>query len=205
MGARLAAVAAVGVVLAFAAPGRGAVSGAAGVIDGLDASLLDVLKQADALGYQGRLAKLQQILDGAYDMEFMAEKCLGTHAKTLTPAERAQWTASFRTLMAANWAARFDAYEGQTFTRIDEEPGANDTVVVRTKVTSPKEEVQLSYRLRETPAGWQIIDLYLNGTVSELALRRSEYASVLERDGFAALITTVDAKIADLAAGKVKR
>ena len=76
--------------------------------------------------------------------------------------------------------------------------------MVKTKVTAPgDEDVELSYRLRETPAGPRIIDVYLKGTVSELALRRSEYTSVLEREGFPALIATVDRKIADLAAGKV--
>jgi phospholipid transport system substrate-binding protein len=59
--------------------------------------------------------------------------------------------------------------------------------------------VQLDYRLRSGPDGWRIIDVFMNGTVSELALRRSEYSAVLDRDGFDGLIAALDGKIAEFA------
>jgi hypothetical protein len=43
----------------------------------------------------------------------------------------------------------------------------------------------------------------LNGTISELALRRSEYSSLIQREGFAALLSALDQRIDDLASGKV--
>lgn len=176
------------------------------VVDRLDASLLDVLRQAETLGYQGRLDRLTPALAEAFDLDFMAEKCLGRHWKDLDEQNRAQWLRTFRMLTLANYAARSDRFSGQTFTRLGEEPGTSGTVLVRTKVTNPAaEDVELSYRLRETNGRWKIIDVYLKGTVSELALRRSEYSSVLERDGFATLVSTVDTKITDLAAGNFKR
>jgi phospholipid transport system substrate-binding protein len=193
-------------VLVLASSARTDDSAATKVVDRLDASLLDVLRQADKLGYQGRLDRLTPALEEAFDLDFMAEKCLGPRWKNLNEEQRAQWLRTFRKLTFANYAARSDRFSGQTFTRVGEEPGANGTVLVRTKVTNPAEEdVELGYRLRETNGTWKIIDVYLKGTVSELALRRSEYSSVVQRDGFAALITTIDAKIGDLAAGNFKR
>jgi phospholipid transport system substrate-binding protein len=192
------------VVAALASPTR-ADDGVAGqIVDELDASLQAILKDAESLGYQGRRAKLGPVIDEAFDVPFMAEKALGAHWKALDEAQRAQWITTFRNLMHANWAARFDRYTGQEFKRVGQEPSASGTLMVRTVVTSPgDEDVELSYRLRGTPAGPRIIDVYLKGTVSELALRRSEYSSVFEREGFPALLATVDRKIADLTAGKV--
>ena len=73
-------------------------------------------------------------------------------------------------------------------------------------VTSPTlptdEDVELNYRMHLTPEGWKIIDVYLDGTVSELALRRSEFSGIVKRENFAALITALDAKVAKLASGK---
>jgi hypothetical protein len=43
----------------------------------------------------------------------------------------------------------------------------------------------------------------LNGTVSELALRRSEYSSLIKREGFAALMSAINKRIDDLAGDKV--
>jgi phospholipid transport system substrate-binding protein len=78
-----------------------------------------------------------------------------------------------------------------------------DTRIVRSKLIDPTDEnVELNYRMHLTPAGWQIIDVYLDGTVSELALRRSEFAGIVKRENFGALITALNEKIAKLASGK---
>jgi phospholipid transport system substrate-binding protein len=71
-------------------------------------------------------------------------------------------------------------------------------LLVRTRLVQPADEnVELNYRLRQTPTGWKIVDIYLSGTVSELALRRAEYGSVLERDGFDKLVADLETKITD--------
>ena len=58
--------------------------------------------------------------------------------------------------------------------------------------------------MRETDQRWRIVDVYFNGTVSELAMRRSEYSSMLKREGFEELLAAVDRTITDLSKGKVK-
>ena len=60
------------------------------------------------------------------------------------------------------------------------------------------EDVVLNYRLRKTRDGWRIIDIYLKGTVSELALRRSDFSSTLKQKGFGELAAAVDRKIQNL-------
>ena len=68
-----------------------------------------------------------------------------------------------------------------------------------TKIVVPDDEdVHLNYRLRQVDGEWRIIDIYLNGTISELALRRSEYSSVLKREGFEKLLTTLNDKVDEL-------
>jgi phospholipid transport system substrate-binding protein len=73
---------------------------------------------------------------------------------------------------------------------------------VKSRLIDPEgENVELNYRMRQVGGTWKIIDVYLNGTVSELALRRSEFVSIVKRDGLDALLVALDAKIAKLAAG----
>ncbi len=175
------------------------------VVSKLNDALAGVLKDAEKLGYQGRFDRLAPALDAAFDRSFMAHQALGRQWDTLSAADQARWQQVFSTMATANYASRFDHWAGQTFTILGEEAGANDTVMVRTKVTDPgHEDVELTYRMRETPAGWKVIDIYLKGTVSEIALRRSEYAVVLKRDGFEALVASLNGKIAELAAGGAK-
>ncbi len=72
-------------------------------------------------------------------------------------------------------------------------------VIVATKLVQISDEpVQLNYLMRDGDNGWQILDVFLKGTISELATRRSEFSSVLRRDGAQALVQLIEARAADL-------
>ena len=181
------------------APAGDAASAPVKVVERLHAALLDVMKNAGKLGYQGRYDELAPVLNETYDTAFMAEKTVGRHWSKATPPQQAELVATFSRFMISNYAGRFDAYSGQKFETVSEEPSAQATVLVRTHLTQPQgDPVHLDYRLRENGGTWKIVDVYLNGTVSEVALRRSEYASLINRDGWQALIVALDDRIATL-------
>jgi len=195
-----------GVLCALVGRVRADEHGPRATVETLDVALLDVLKGGETLGYQGRFDRLKPVMQQVFDVPFMAEKSIGLHWKKLSDADRARWVALFGDFTVANYAANFDRFTGQRFEVLGEEPAASDTRLVRTRVITPDaESVELAYRLHEGGGRWSIVDVYLKGTVSELALRRADYASVLERDGFEALLTTIRGKVADLAAGRAKR
>lgn len=169
------------------------------VIERLHATIIEAMKNADRLGFEGRAALLGPVLRETFDFDFMGSKAVGRHWKSLTQDEQHRWLAQFAQLIISNYAGRFNAYGGEAFETIGEDDAARDTRVVLTKLHVPSaDDVQMNYRMRKTSTGWRVIDIYLNGTVSELALRRSEYSSTLKREGFDKLAAAVDAKIADL-------
>jgi phospholipid transport system substrate-binding protein len=172
------------------------------VIDGLHAVLLDVMRDAGKLGYEGRTAKLAPAIPEYYDVAFMAEKSVGRHWKTASQGDRERFHAAFLRFMVANYAGQFDGYSGQSFETLSEEPAPMDTVLVRSRLVNPKKEnVSLDYRMHQVGGHWKIIDVYLDGTVSELALRRSEFSGIVKRENFDALIAAIDARIEALASG----
>lgn len=197
----------IGMMLAaiLATVGRGGAeeSAARQVIARLDQGLLAVLKEAEALGFDGRMRRLEPLVIAAYDVPFMAEKSLGQGWKSLSEVDRQKWVDLSRQFSVANYAANFDRWADQSIDIVGEEPGANDTQIVHTRITTPSiEPIEMNYRLHQTEAGWRIVDVYLKGTVSELALRRADYTSMLERSGFEGLVAAMRARIADLAAGR---
>lgn len=177
---------------------------AAPVIDKLHEGLLSVMMDADKIGYSGRLNRLETIVGESFDLKFMAEKSIGRHWKKLNADEQQLWLDSFREMTKATYAGRFEGFSGQSFEVLGEEGANHDTVVVRAILLNPDgEDVNLNYRLHQIDDAWKVIDVYLNGTVSELALRRSEYSTVLKRDGFTTLIKTIDDKTQELAASEI--
>lgn len=182
-------------------------TGPLAVIDGLHATFLDVMQQAVVLGYQGRYDRLAPVLQRHFDFDVMARSVLGSGWKDLPAADQQRWVRAFTQLTTATYAGRFKGYTGEQFRTLGQEPAAQDTVFVRTVIDRSKanaDDVELTYRLRRTGDGWRVVDIYQKGTVSEIALRRSEYSAVLKRDGFTKLLEVVDAKIADYASGRAE-
>ncbi len=198
------AAALVALVAPLALPASGEEGGgASAAIDSLHAALLDVMKNAVALGYEGRSKKLETAIPRHFDVDFMARKSLGSHWEKADEAGRRRYLDKFMQFMIANYAGRFDGYSGQSFTTLGEEPARLDTTIVKSKLIDPTgENVELNYRMRQVKGEWKIIDVYLDGTVSELALRRSEFVSIVKRQDLEALIAALDDKIAKLKAGE---
>lgn len=169
----------------------------------LNAQLLAVLQQAEELGYEGRYQKLEGVLGDGFDLPFMGEKVVGRHWKELSPADQQRWLDAFKRYTTANYAGRFTKFTGQKFETLDVEDGAGGTKTVKVEIVDPgKENVELTYRLHDVGGQWKVIDVFYRGTVSEMALRRSEYSAILQRDDLDALIAALEGKIADLRAGR---
>jgi phospholipid transport system substrate-binding protein len=182
-----------------------ALSGAAAAVDTapmrtveeLHARFIGVMRQADSLGFEGRAELLSSAVDRAFDLDFMAIKSLGLGSRDLDSVDRERWVAAFSRFFVANYARRFRSYSGQRFEFLREDPAPRGQVVVRSRlVRSDNEDVRLDYRLRQTPDGWKIVDVYALGTTSLLAVRRAEFTSVLEREGFEGLMASVEAHAA---------
>jgi phospholipid transport system substrate-binding protein len=54
--------------------------------------------------------------------------------------------------------------------------------------------------MRRSSDSWLISDIYVDGAISEVATRRSEFAAILKSEGIQALITALNRK-ADLLTG----
>ena len=71
--------------------------------------------------------------------------------------------------------------------------GAGQLVETRI-VKSDGESVSINYLMRRDGDTWRIGDVYLTGTISELATRRAEITSVLRSQGIDGLIQALNRK-----------
>jgi len=172
-------------------------------IDSLHASLLDVMKNAESLGYAGREQKLSEVIPKHFGGGEMARKALGEAQWKLASEDlRRRYLETFARFMVANYAGRFDGFSGQSFQTLGEVQGSRDTVIVKSRLIDPTDKnVDLNYQMHKVDGAWKVIDVYLDGAVSEIALRRSEFVSIVRRQNLDALIVALDAKIAKLKAG----
>lgn len=190
----------IGVVL-LSAPARAQDDGPEAVIERLSETLLDVMQAADELGYAGRFERLEPVLTEVFNFPFMARIAVGTTWRELGEPERERLVELFTEMSIANFAARFDGYGGEHFEVVGQAPGPRDAVLVRSRLVRPQDEpVALDYLVRELEGEWQIIDVLLDATFSELARQRAEFAAILRAGGVPQLVASLERQIERLAA-----
>jgi phospholipid transport system substrate-binding protein len=153
------------------------------------AALLDVMKRAKALGIRGRYDTLAPVVSATFDLPAMTRISVGPRWTSIPKEQQASLIDAFSRMTIATYASRFDGYSGERF-EVDpdvESRGAGS--VVHTRIVQSKgEPVALNYLMRRSGSAWKTVDVYLTGTISEIATRRSEFSGILDAGGPQALI-----------------
>jgi len=165
------------------------------VIQSFNDHLLDVMKTGQKLGFKGRVEKLRPAVTAAYDMAAMTRATLGTAAAKMSPDEAARLSEAYTRFSVATYAAQFSEWDGERFEVGEARPSTQGALIVPSKIV-PKEgePVVIDYLLREEQGRWRVVDVYYQGTVSQVAVRRSEFLSIYRAKGLDGLIETLDAQ-----------
>ncbi len=164
--------------------------------------LLDTMKSAQQLSVQARYEKLEPSVRATFDLQAMTRIAVGLKWRSFAADEQRSVAEQFARLTIATYANRFDGYSGERF---EVEPqlevrGA-DRLVHSRLIQGNGEPIALNYLMRMTNEGWQAIDVYLSGTISELATRRSEFSALLADGGASALAESLRIRADKLLAG----
>jgi phospholipid transport system substrate-binding protein len=162
-------------------------------VQAFHAELLDVMKNAAALGVRGRYQKLEPVVQRTFDLPFMTKLSIGPAWGRLDPEQKQAAARAFGRYVTATYANRFDGYGGEQWPVLGETK-IKHGVLVRTQIVRQgAEPVSINYHMHFHEP-WQIRDIYLSGTISELATRRSEFAAILRTQGVDGLIATLNKK-----------
>jgi phospholipid transport system substrate-binding protein len=188
--------------LALRAPAAPAADPAAQAVESFHETLIGVMKNADRLGFRGRYEALSPVLAKMFNLPYMARVAVGAYWDKFDDAQRNALVDAFTRMTVATYADRFDSFSGERFRLDGTTPSRGDAVVVASAIVkSNGEAVPLNYFMRPTEDGWKAIDVFLKSGISELATKRSEYASILARAGFDALIAEIDRKVKAISGG----
>ena len=109
-------------------------------------------------------------------------------------------TESFARYISATYVDRFDSYAGQRLEVTGEQPSSSGLMVHSQIIKASGEPVKVDYMMRRNGESWLISDIYLDGAISEVATRRSEFSTILKNEGIDGLIAALNRK-ADMLTG----
>ena len=167
-------------------------------------ALLSTMKNGRTLGQNGRFTQLEPIIRRTFDIASMVRLSVGSSWASLTDAQRQQMAESFGRYISAIYADRFDSYAGRKLQVTGEQPNAVGVMVRSQIVKANGELVKVDCMMRRNGDSWLISDIYLDGAISEVAARRSEFAAILKSQGIDGLIAALNRKADILTATTAK-
>ena len=180
-------------ILAAAIPAR-AQGGdpAAAAVQGFYDALVASMKSGGTA--KSRYDKLKPAIEHAFDLPGMTALSVGPSWSSTSPADQKALTEAFERMTIANYARNFDSYSGEKFTVDPTVTDRNsDKLVKSTLKPSSGEAIPFNYRLHQADGGWKIVDIYLNGNISQLAQKRSDFGATLQASGPSGLAKKINA------------
>jgi len=158
-------------------------------------SLIANMKDGADLGFKGRSSRLAPVIDRSFNFDSIARVAMGPFWKQLTGVQKTRIRELMRGLTLGSYAENFDSYSGESFRTVSVNDGRRGQRNVRTELLRPGDTaVQFDYVLRKIGGRWQIINVLADG-VSDLALKRAEYGSIMRKQGIVELLQQIDAQI----------
>ena len=178
--------------------------GPVAVIQRLNDGLLQIMKEGDRTPFTQRVAQLAPVVDAALDVPAILRLAVGPAWSTLTPAQQASLLSAFRNYTVATFVENFDSYDGQRLTVSPQTralPGGAQVVHTQVISRSGLATHSIDYVMRNGARGWQASDILADGTISRVAVLRSDFAAMLASGGAPALEASLQRKTAALASG----
>ena len=149
--------------------------------------LMPTIQQAARLGVRERDRRFTPVFEAVFDIPTMTRLAVGPAWRTFSPEQQAAVRDAFARFIVADYASQIKDYSGESFTvdpqTVPESRGGGE--VVKTKlVQRDGRTVSINYLVRHE----RVVDIYLNGTISDLATRRDEFASIIAAGGADGLI-----------------
>lgn len=169
----------------------------------LDAALLGAMRMGTATPFAQRYQAIAPAVEAAFDLPAILAASVGLGWQNLTPQQKQALLAVFRRYTIASYAANFDSYEGQRIEILPQQQRrvGQDVVVATQIVPANGAPTRLDYVMRQTPQGWKAVDVLADGSISRVAVQRSDFRSLLAGGNPDRLVASLNQKVASLSGG----
>ena len=191
-----------GLIALFGVPAGASLLGPLAMLKRSNDEIRQILKQQKGSGpTSAEKQRIKKIVNGFLDYEELAKRSLAGQWEKIRAAERAEFVQVFRDLIERNYISQLKSNVDYDIEYKDEEVQGNDATVhslVRTERKGRKAETTIDYKLTSKEGRWAVYDV-ITDDVSLLRNYRSQFARIIEREGFPQLLGKMRKKLAETA------
>jgi phospholipid transport system substrate-binding protein len=170
----------------------------------LNAAMIAVMKAGDSTPFVQRYQMLAPAIDRGFDLPRIIAVSVGFYWSSLPQAQQQKLRQVFRSFIIANYVSNFHSYEGEVAAVAPATRAVGAQQVVTSTLTKPSGDVvRIDYVMGQTSGGWQVQDILLDGTISRVAVQRSDFSALLAQGDATQLIASLEQKVATLSGGAI--
>jgi phospholipid transport system substrate-binding protein len=191
-------------VVAAASPATGEAqsSDPTSTVQKLYDALQNVMRAGASTPFATRFDTLAPTVDNVFDLSAILKASVGIKWEAMSPEAQRKLEQAYRRFSVATYVANFDKSDGETFRVLpDVRQAGNDRIVASEIVSRNGDRTRLDYLMRHESASWRAVDVLLDGSISRVAVQRSDFRKVLRSGDADALLAMLQKKIADLSGG----
>ena len=139
--------------------------------------------------------EVQSVISNTYNIERMLALIIGDVWKTSISKDQMALKKVFEEYIAKNYILRFKKIKSLEFGKLEINQAGKNYRMAKTKlIINSKDVVPLNYLLDQTNNSWKIFDVLIDGSISEIATKKSEFKSFTNQDDLKPLLEALQKK-----------
>ncbi|APH58249.1 Toluene transport system Ttg2D protein [Granulibacter bethesdensis] len=175
-------------------------AGPSAQIERLNQALLGIMKQGSAVPFPQRYQTLAPVVQQVLDLPLLLKNSVGLKWNSLTPEQQSQLLDVFTRFTVARYVSEFSSFDGQSFQVSPNTVASGSDQVVQSQIVSDGTANRIDYLMRNDGGQWKVVDVLLDGSISQVAVTRSDFRTLLAA-GPDNLLDKLRQKISDLSGG----
>jgi phospholipid transport system substrate-binding protein len=161
-------------------------------------TLLTIMREGRTTPFTQRFDTLAPSLDQALNVPFLLQLAIGLAWTAVPASQQSVLLGAFRQYTVATWVSNFDSYSGQKLVVLPTLRTVGTSRVVHTEIVKADGSSSvIDYVMRPAGTVWKATDVLLDGSISQVAVLRSDFSTLL-MSGPNALAENLRRKTTDL-------
>ena len=158
------------------------------VLESLNALHNSLVKISNKKIKSKNLALMDDVVKNSYDLEKMGKMIIGVNWKRMEISMQKEFINVFKRFISVNYLRRFNKindldFEHQSVRVIEEKFRLAGVILI-----ADNERIKIDYLLGFKNDQWKIFDVLLDGSISEIATKKSDFKKVINDEGVSGLI-----------------
>ena len=128
------------------------------------------------------------LIDHTYDSEKMLKLIIGADWKKLERDKKKELITVFKRYISKNYLDRFSKIQEISFEDEEKEKISSEVFLIKSNLVINEEIISIDYLLSFNKNSWKIFDVLLDGAISEIATKKSEFRIFIKEKKIDSLI-----------------